>query len=137
MQKQQGRRDVRARTILVVDDEPSMRFLLRVILEPEGYAVVEAKHGAEALERVRERRPDLVVTDLTMPVMSGTELIAGLRADPETASIPIVVISGDDERAATPCDAVLGKPFDHETLLDSLSLSLRKAAAAARSRPWA
>ena len=59
------------RTILVVDDESSMRFLLRMILESAGYEVVEAPHGAAALERAKESPPDLVVTDLMMPVMNG------------------------------------------------------------------
>jgi len=99
------------RTILIVDDESNMRFLVRIILESEGYEVVEAPHGAAALERAKESRPALVVTDLMMPVMTGRELIERLRADPETASIPIVVVSANSNSVATEADAVLSKPF--------------------------
>jgi CheY-like chemotaxis protein len=107
--------------VLVVDDESSMRFLIRMILESVGYEVVEAPHGAAALERVKEFQVDLVVTDLMMPVMSGRELVERLRADPETASIPIVVISANSRSVATAADAVLGKPFEPFALLQAAS----------------
>ena len=107
------------RTILIVDDESSMRFLTRMILEGAGYEVIEAPHGAAALERAKESRPDLVVTDLMMPVMTGRELVERLRADPETAAIPIVVISANSSSVATAADAVLGKPFEPDALLSA------------------
>jgi CheY-like chemotaxis protein len=97
--------------ILVVDDESNMRFLFRMILEQAGYDVVEAAHGAAALVRAKESPPALVVTDLMMPVMNGHELIARLRADPETAAIPIIVVSANTSAMAAAVDAVLGKPF--------------------------
>ena len=59
------------RTILIVDDESNMRFLIRMTLETAGYAVVEAAHGAAGLECAKEARPDLVVTDLMKAVMNG------------------------------------------------------------------
>jgi CheY-like chemotaxis protein len=103
-------------TILIVDDESNMRFLIRLILESGGFEVVEAPHGSAALERARESRPALIVTDLMMPVMTGRELIEHLRADPGTASIPIVVVSASATSVAA--DAVLAKPFDPTDLLD-------------------
>ena len=105
------------RTILVVDDESSMRFLLRMILESAGYEVVEAPHGAAALERAKESPPDLVVTDLMMPVMNGRDLVGRLRADEGTAGIPIVMVTA----AAGPepgADALLMKPFEREELIE-------------------
>jgi CheY-like chemotaxis protein len=105
------------RTILIVDDESNMRFLIRMTLESAGYEVVEAAHGAAGLERAKDSRPDLVVTDLMMPVMSGRELIQRLRADPETASIPIVVVSANSKVVDIGADAVLRKPFDPEELV--------------------
>jgi CheY-like chemotaxis protein len=105
------------RTILIVDDESNMRFLIRTTLENAGYQVVEAPHGAAGLERAKESRPDLVVTDLMMPVMSGRELIERLRADPETSSIPIVVVSANSRIVDIGADAVLRKPFDPEDLV--------------------
>ena len=85
--------------ILVVDDEPDQRFLLRRLLERAGHEVSEAHHGAAALQAVRESAPDLVVTDVMMPVMDGVELIRCLRGDPATAYIPILAASGDTHLA--------------------------------------
>jgi CheY-like chemotaxis protein len=107
------------RRILIVDDESSMRFLLRMILESAGYQVLEAHHGAAALERVKESRPNLVVTDLMMPVMNGRELIGRLRADPEMASIPILLLSANPHAEVTAVDAILGKPFDPEAVVEA------------------
>jgi CheY-like chemotaxis protein len=102
--------------ILVVDDEPDQRFLLRRILERAGHEVTEANDGAAALRAVRESAPDLVVTDMMMPVMNGVELIRCLRADPATAHIPILAASGDPHLAGA-TDAVLAKPYDGHHLL--------------------
>lgn len=91
-----------------------------MILENEGYEVVEAHHGAAALERVQKSRPDLIVTDLMMPVMGGRELIERLRSDPETATIPIVVLSANADLVADTADAALSKPFDVDLLLETV-----------------
>jgi two-component system chemotaxis response regulator CheY len=106
------------RTILVVDDDSSMRFLLKMLFESAGYKVVEAHHGAAALERLKEARPALVVTDLMMPVMDGIQLIARLRSDPETQSIPILATSARLSGGAEAADAVLTKPFDPDNFLE-------------------
>jgi two-component system chemotaxis response regulator CheY len=105
--------------VLVVDDESNMRLLIRMILESAGYEVVEAAHGAAALMWVKASRFDLVVTDLMMPVMSGRELVERLRADPGTASIPIMVVSASSSLVATLADVVLGKPFEPFALLEA------------------
>jgi CheY-like chemotaxis protein len=94
--------------ILVVDDEPDQRFLLRRVFERAGHEVTDAIDGAAALRAAREARPDLVVTDMMMPVMGGAELIRCLRSEPATAGIPIVVASGDSHLAAD-ADAVVPK----------------------------
>jgi CheY-like chemotaxis protein len=104
---------------LVVDDESNMRFVVRTILEGEGYTVIEAPNGAVALERTKESRPDVIVTDLMMPVMAGADLIERLRADPATAEIPIVVVSATGS-LATSADIVLGKPFEPEILVEAV-----------------
>ena len=85
--------------ILVVDDEPDQRFLLRRIFQRAGHEVSEANDGAAALQAVQEAAPDLVVTDVMMPVMDGAELIRRLRGDPATAHIPILAASGDTHLA--------------------------------------
>jgi len=103
-------------TVLVVDDEPDIRFLVRTTLELAGYGVVEAAHGEAALEQVRRSAPQLVVTDRMMPRMNGGELIERLRADGTTKAIPIVMITGT-RGGQVGADAVLGKPFDPAELI--------------------
>jgi CheY-like chemotaxis protein len=102
--------------ILVVDDEPDQRFLLRRIFERAGHEVSDATDGAAALRAVRESVPDLVVTDVMMPVMGGVELIRCLRGDPATAHIPILAASGDGRLAAA-ADAIVPKPYAGRDLL--------------------
>ena len=106
--------------ILVVDDDPSIRFLLRLIFEGSGYEVSEAQNGVSALLRIKGAVPDLVVTDIVMPVMDGGALIKRLKSDPQTAAVPIVAVTGNTEakaRAAA-ADFVLSKPFHQATLLE-------------------
>ena len=109
----------------MVDDEPDQRFLLRRIIQRAGHEVGEANDGAAALQAVRESPPDLVVTDVMMPVMNGTELIRSLRGDPATAHIPILVASGDTHLAG-PADAILAKPYDWRDLLALVEALLRE-----------
>jgi CheY-like chemotaxis protein len=112
-----GRQKVESRTVLVVDDEPSIRSLLALTLQLAGYEVNEAPHGEAALEAVRQAPPQLVITDRMMPVMGGTELIKQLRADDEMAQIPIILLtatSGGEPHA----DAVLMKPFEPDKLIE-------------------
>jgi CheY-like chemotaxis protein len=101
---------------LVVDDEPDQRFLLRRIFERVGHEVSDARDGAAALRAVRESAPDLVVTDVMMPVVDGVEFIRCLRRDPATAHIPILVASGDPHLGAA-ADAVMPKPYDWNDLV--------------------
>lgn len=97
-----------------------MRFLLRVTLETAGYEVIETHHGAAALERATDTPPDLVVTDLMMPVMSGRELIDRLRSNPQLASIPILILSANGSLRVGDADAALGKPFDPDELIENV-----------------
>jgi CheY-like chemotaxis protein len=101
--------------ILVVDDEPAQRFALRRIFERAGHEVTDAGDGAAALRAVSESPPDLVVTDMMMPVMGGEELIRRLRFEPATAGIPILAASGDPHLAVG-ADAVIAKPYKREHL---------------------
>lgn len=102
--------------VLVVDDEPDLRFLLRRRFEKAGHEVFEAGDGATALRAVLAVRPDLVITDLTMPVMDGYELIRLLRADPATADIPILSVTAN-LRPPTGVDATIAKPYHWEELI--------------------
>jgi CheY-like chemotaxis protein len=106
--------------VLIVDDEPDIRFLLRITLELAGYAVIEASHGEAALESARATHPALVITDRMMPRMDGGELIQRLRADVGTVAIPIVMLTGTNG-AQPGADAVLAKPFEPEALIELVS----------------
>ena len=79
--------------VLVVDDEPDVLLLCRVNLEFEGYEVVEASDGEEAMELVGEEQPDVVLLDVMMPKMDGWQVLTALKSDPETAEIPVVMLT--------------------------------------------
>ena len=107
-------------TILIVDDEKPVRQFLVAALEQDGYDVIQAGHGGHALSLINSgsRRPDLVISDVMMPLVGGVELCRMLKSNPSTASIPIVLMSAAHARASTGAgaDAIIGKPFDLDTL---------------------
>jgi CheY-like chemotaxis protein len=107
-------------TILIVDDDPSTRFVLRLILERDGHKVLEAGNGAAALDLIKsDPLPDIVMTDLMMPVMTGVELIRRLRSEPRTAKVHIVVVSSNPEAARSlGVEAIFTKPFTAAKLAD-------------------
>lgn len=111
----------------MVDDEPDLRYILRRVFERAGHEVADCGDGAAALQAVHRCPPDLVVTDMMMPVMGGAELIRRLRGDPVTARIPILAVTGDAHLAGE-ADAVLAKPWTTQQLLASAgALMARKA----------
>src|SRR5689334_15623247 len=81
--------------VLLVEDAPFLRYAFGRLLRMHGFEVMEANDGREALDRVNEFQPQLVVTDLMMPVMDGVELIHRLRSDPRTADVPVLAITAD------------------------------------------
>lgn len=109
-------------TVLVVDDEFDLRFVLRLLLEKRGFDVLEAPEGNAALEQMRACgvRPAVVVTDLDMPGMDGRAFIDRLRADDTTAAIPIVVWSGRPDPDLD-ADLVLGKNTSASALVDEIT----------------
>jgi len=117
--------------ILVVDDNPSMRDLLRLILEGSGYEVSEAPHGWSAMAQMEASVPDLVMTDMMMPVMNGEQLVRRLRSNSRTAYVPILVLSANPKARdiASHADAVLGKPFNRASLLETVGELLGEHAA--------
>jgi len=113
------------RPVLVVDDDRDIRETLRDLLELEGWPVAVAKNGVEALERMREVRPGLVLLDLFMPVMDGAEVCRRRQGDPDLEPIPVVVISAapdlDDRLRALRVAGHLEKPVRIEALLDTVA----------------
>lgn len=79
---------------LVVDDSMLIRYTVCRFLEERGFAVESATNGVEALQVLARVQPDLIITDVKMPRMSGTELISALKSKPETAKIPIIIVAG-------------------------------------------
>lgn len=105
-------------TILIVDDEEPVRELLAEVLELAGLRAVKAMNGYRALELVRQDRPDLVLSDVMMPVLSGSKLCRLLKEEPSTASIPVILMSaaGHQVTDGTGADAYLDKPFELDQL---------------------
>jgi two-component system, OmpR family, alkaline phosphatase synthesis response regulator PhoP len=101
-------------TILVVDDEQPLRDLLADVLELAGHRVLVAANGREALTIARRDRPDLVVSDVMMPLLNGVRLCQQLKADPSTASVPVILMSSVGARIVngSGTDAFVKKPFD-------------------------
>ncbi|MBN9099015.1 MAG: response regulator [Pseudonocardia sp.] len=119
--------------VLVVDDDPVNRLLLRRALEREGLTVEVAVDGGEALVALaRGAGFDIVLLDIVMPVLDGFEVLARMRADPATAALPVVVISGSDSSAdvvraiGLGADDVLPKPFDPALLRARLTSGLAR-----------
>ncbi len=115
------------RTVLVVDDDPSVRTLLEMVLQVEGFEVQCAPNGERALEMVAERRPDVVIVDVMMPGLDGRALTRQLRDDPITRDLPIVICSAlaDDPEQwqawASGANSFIPKPFDVDALVAELA----------------
>lgn len=114
--------------VLLVEDTPFLRYAFGRLLRLHGFEVLEANDGQEALSVVEEFRPDLVVTDVMMPVMDGIELIRRLHESPSTSSLPVLAITADATlqcearaRAAGAAD-FLPKPVDLCSLLERMRL---------------
>ena len=113
-----------AREILIVEDSPPQAFILKKLLLNHGYSPRVAVHGAEALEMVRAHAPDLVLSDINMPVMNGYEMCHALKRDPATAHVPVILLTtlSDSnsllEGLKCQADYYLTKPYDSKYLLD-------------------
>jgi two-component system alkaline phosphatase synthesis response regulator PhoP len=98
--------------ILLIDDDPDFVEAVKVIVENAGYDVRVAYDGAEGLEAVAQEKPDLIVLDVMMPVMNGHEACAKLKADPQTAKIPIILLTAVADRVTT-------STYTHRDMLES------------------
>ena len=104
--------------ILVVDDDPDCRETLADLLSNEGYSVVCAENGREALDYLSGSKPSLIILDLMMPAMSGWEFRARQKLDPNLESLPVVVTTASGLVQDIEADAILHKPIDVGVLLD-------------------
>ncbi len=113
--------DEREQTVLVVDDEPAILAMMRSLLTEEGCSVLTAQNGQEALALALEARPDLIITDLMMPVMDGQELRQRLSDEPRTADIPVVLMTVVGRSSfGKQFTAVIRKPFGYNDILSSI-----------------
>lgn len=117
--------------VLVVDDSASLRQAYALVLEIEGMSVTTASNGREALERVRADKPDLILLDLSMPVMSGWEFRAIQRTDPRLARIPVIVVTAEEieeaEADLLACHGLVRKPSPCEALITAIRTGLAAA----------
>jgi len=124
--------DAGKKLILVVDDEPDQVTYLTTILEDNGFATISAKDGVEGLEQAKEKKPDLITLDMSMPEKSGIKLYRELKENADLSNIPVLVATGvtgfggrseDFERFLStrkqvpPPEGFIAKPFDREELL--------------------
>jgi CheY-like chemotaxis protein len=117
------------KTILVVDDEPDILGALELFLEMEGYRVMTASDGQEAITKLADVRPDLVLSDVMMPFLNGIELLQHVKSDRGLQNIPVVLMSAG-RPAGWKCgatgDAFLPKPLDLDHLLRTIQQELAK-----------
>ena len=122
-------------TILVVDDEFGVLEVLEFFLTDVGYSVLTALNGRDALARLKQARPDVIVLDIMMPVMDGAAVLEALAADPEYRSIPVIVTSALPEETVkqrcTGYSVFLRKPYKTEPLLEAIESLLKKPVAVA------
>ena len=122
------------RKVLVVDDEIHIVHVVAIKLRNNGFQVITAANGAEALERVCEEKPDIIVTDFQMPVMTGLELVEKLRDDEQTRDIPVIMLTArgfavaDERKEDLQISQFLRKPFSPKELLRSIEDILHQKA---------
>ncbi len=112
-----------SKRILVVEDQPDNRKIIRDVFAPTGYEIIEAENGGEALAAIAKARPDLILMDIQLPIMDGYTATRRIKADPALRSIPIIAVtsyalSGEEKKAREAgCDDYIPKPYSPRELL--------------------
>jgi two-component system response regulator VicR len=119
--------------IMVIDDEPDLVEVVKLILESDGYQVVTANGGQEALEKMGKEMPDLVLLDIIMPRMDGWEVFSRIKSDQKTKDIPVIMLTAKDQRIdkliglhVVRVDDYITKPFGRSELLASIKRILQE-----------
>ena len=111
-----------SKKILIADDEEDVKVIVQLFLESKGYEIVTAFDGLDALDKIKEEKPDLILLDIMMPILDGFEVCRKLKADPDTAGIPVVMLSAsthsESKQRGLDAGAVdyIIKPFEPEHL---------------------
>jgi len=119
--------------ILIVDDKPELRKALAIRLEASNYQVLTASDGEEALKKVREERPDLIILDIMLPKMDGFKVCRLFKFDPQYKNIPVIMLTVKAQREdklmgmETGADEYITKPFNAEELLAKVKEHLKKS----------
>ena len=127
--------------VLIADDDPDLRDILRSILEPEGFRVIEAGDGQKALELIKTAHPDLLILDFVMPRLDGPQVCAALRKDLLLRHVPIIMLTGRGEvqdkvhGIEAGADDYLVKPFEPQELLARVRMILRRTAQELEANP--
>ena len=128
--------DEKALKVLVVDDEIHIVQVVAIKLRNNGFDVITCENGAQALKIVSNAKPDVIVTDFQMPVMTGLELVENLRKQPDTAKIPVIMLTArgfaieDRQKEELNISACLSKPFSPRELLQSVEEVLKETVVA-------
>jgi two-component system cell cycle response regulator DivK len=115
-------KDARDRTILIVEDSDDARYFMRLALEARGYLITEAENGAKAVEIAERERPDIILMDLSLPILDGIAATERIRASAELSGIPIIAVTAHQETdfrngaKAAGFDAYVTKPIDIDFL---------------------
>lgn len=117
--------------ILVVEDDPDIMRILTHALTAAGYQVVPAYGGEDAIRKVRAQKPDLVLTDLAMPKVSGVEVIESIKTDPDTQQIPVIAVTAHvwdgiaQSAGQVGCDGYISKPFNAKHVVQEVEKHLK------------
>ncbi len=120
-------------TVLIIDDAVHIRRLATRMLERAGFATLEAGNGLQGLQALREKKPDVVTCDISMPLMDGHEFLTAAKADAETRQIPIIIVTaiGQEDEVARAMElganAYLTKPFSSSSLVETVQTQLKQA----------
>ena len=126
---------MKAKRILIVDDDENLRSVLEALLEPKGYEIMQAGDGDEGLQKIKKRPPDIIILDGMMPKKSGFQLAYELKNHSEYERIPIIMLTGVDKasgktgqywRAKSRADLYVAKPFDYMELVNMVEKMLKE-----------
>ena len=115
------------KTILIVEDEPDTALALKDRLEMEGYRAVTAADGVEALEKLKESKPSLILSDIMMPRMNGYQLCRKIKNEAESSKIPVILLTAKGQESdkywgdESGCNGYITKPFEMDELLNKVA----------------